>query len=206
MTTNDLQSVATAPDGADKQPPEGKGAQGKGDDLDAILSEIEAEGKADDTPKKDVDAADEGKAAKADDPDLKAIAKSIYTREARRDLKSAIGAMRSESESLKGLGDDYIEGLMNVEAKRDPRIVKAWHNRETSPEAWERLLPVLGKKIAKRLGGAVDQQATEDREAVLAAVRGKSPGQGGAGTQVDLKNMNNAEFNAYKRSLLAKGR
>lgn len=198
MTTPDTQTVAKSPDDAGKQTSEGKGAQGKGDDLDEILSEIAAESRTDEPPKKPEKAPDEGKKA---DPDLRELVKGIYTRDARRDLKTAIGSMKEEAEPLKALPDSYIESLIGAEARRDRRIITAWNNRETDPETWDKVLPRLARKIANGLGGTVDEQLTKDREAVVESVRGKTPGTGGGSDKVNLAAMSDAEFAAYKRSL-----
>lgn len=58
-------------------------------------------------------------------------------------------------------------------ADNDPRIQKAFLDREKNPDAWNKILAGLSKEFAKEMRRP-DAQTTEDREAVTAAVRGAS--------------------------------
>jgi hypothetical protein len=67
-----------------------------------------------------------------------------------------------------------VQAWIDAQAKKDPRLATAWANRHTDPKKFEQVVGALGKEFSKIRPKLPDKQATEDREAVTAAVRGAS--------------------------------
>lgn len=98
------------------------------------------------------------------------------------------------------LSDEELTDLIDGRAKRDPRLQNAWNNRAANPKAWSGVQKALSAEIAKKFSKLPDPNATEDREAVTAAVRGASP-KAPAEKAPNYGAMTNAEFQAEKARL-----
>ena len=72
------------------------------------------------------------------------------------------------------MDDDMVEGWLDAQARKDPRLAQAFLQRETNPRQWNKVKAALGKQLNDRFKKLPDRQATDDREAVAAAVRGAS--------------------------------
>jgi hypothetical protein len=84
-------------------------------------------------------------------------------------------------------------GWLDQMARETPEAAAAWNARHTNPRQWGRWKNYLSRAAASEFKSQVDTVATEDREAVTAAVRGAS-------TKVtpepapNFGNMSNSEF------------
>jgi hypothetical protein len=67
---------------------------------------------------------------------------------------------------------DLTEGYLHVLARKDERFVNAFNNRHKNPAGWNRVLKGVQSQLREKLN--IDVQATQDREAVAAAVRSAS--------------------------------
>lgn len=70
--------------------------------------------------------------------------------------------------------DEMIGAWLDVQARKDARLITAFNQRAQNPKQWAKVQVELSKALAKKAGRQVDRGATEDREAVAAAVRGAS--------------------------------
>ena len=166
------------------------------DDLDKLLSEFSAADEARSkpvTPEPDV---------KADDLNaLAAEAKTVLTtlneRQFRTDMDATIKAVRGEL-AADVFDDDVVEAWIETQAKRDKRLPTAWAGRHQNPKGFQKVVDGLSREFAKRYGKLPDKAATDDREAVAAAVRGAS-NKAPESKAPDLASMSDAEFREHTR-------
>lgn len=135
------------------------GAQG--DDLDTILKQFET---VEENPKPEQ--------TETDDIDVKSFVRDQMTRQSRADLDSAVAKVKE----LSGLGvsDKIIKATLNGLAADDPRLTRAWQNRHNDPAAWTGVLKGVAKSLRSEFATTIDRDASEDRAAIEAAVRGAS--------------------------------
>ena len=170
-------------------------AREDGDDLDKLLSEFDSA--APETPKP------EPKAEGADD--LKVVAEQLkgwmgeqQRAQFKQDMDKTMKSVRGDLDP-EFFDDSFVKAWIDVEATNDPRLSKAWVNRHSNPKQFERVVDLLGRKFSKKYGKLPDKGATEDREAVTAAVRGAST-KAPEGKAPDFAGMNNAEYReAHKK-------
>jgi hypothetical protein len=89
--------------------------------------------------------------------------------------------------------DTLVKAYINARADEDPRLAKAWVDRHANPKAFNRVVEQIGREFRQKLSKLPDKQATEDREAVTAAVRGASTPASPASSP-DFGRMSDAEF------------
>lgn len=71
-------------------------------------------------------------------------------------------------------GPALVEGWIDSMAKQDSRLATAWAERHQNPQHFDRVVATLGRKFHEKFSKLPDKQATEDKEAVTAAVQGAS--------------------------------
>lgn len=97
------------------------------------------------------------------------------------------------------LTEKWFEGQLYLAGAKDPRLTRAFEDRENSPKQWETLVRTLGKELAQELK-PTDQGATDSWNAVESAVHSASTSTSKAGIEAkDLKSMTDSEFMAFKR-------
>ena len=89
------------------------------------------------------------------------------------DMQDTIKAIRGELDE-EVFDDDLIEGWLDKQAQKDPRLTRAWANRHNDPKAFDKVKASLGQAFSQKFANMPNKEATEDREAVAAAVRGTS--------------------------------
>ena len=161
------------------------------DDLDSLLSEFEQGTKPSEPVKPEP--------KPGADNDLKALTEQVRglmtataQQQARQDMEKAIKAVRGEFDP-NVFDDTLVEAWMDAQARTDPRLASAWQNRAANPKQFDRVLQGLGKNFQKKFSSLPDKNATEDREAVTAAVRGAST-KVPEGKAPAFGNMSNAEY------------
>lgn len=146
-------------------------ARNDGDDLDAVLKEFDTAVPA---------ATSKPEPKQGAEPDLKVLAEQVkgFVSEAnairfRTDMDKTIADIRGDLDP--DIADnDLVESWLDVQARKDPRLAKAWADRNANPKQFDRVKAELGKALKAKFSKLPDRQATEDREAVTAAVRGAS--------------------------------
>jgi len=151
---------------------EGK-TEAAGDELEKLLAEFDSKdaggSEVKPEPEPDNGSSDLKKRLEA----LEARDTEAANRQFEADMKSAVDKVRGEMPSDK-FTDGMVRGWLDERAVEDERLKRAWVNRHASPAAFERVLAELGRNFAKNFSSDVDAGATEDRDAVAAAVRGAS--------------------------------
>lgn len=183
----DTQTVATT-DAETKSQTEGKGAQEPS--IDDLLKEFDTT----DNPTEQQSA------------DLKADDIKEFVRTAKEDREERIrektDADVSEAvKTVKGdleIDDGLVKELLYGKASTDPRFLKAFQMRRENPDAWGRVQKAFNTELVSKLSPKTDQNLTDDRAAVEAAVRSHSTGSPDE-TPPDFNSMSDAEFNAWQR-------
>lgn len=197
MSEENKQAVVEKPDAQAKPAAEGADARDdKGDDLDALLSQYDTETQQ--KPGADAASKPEQKQATDSDP-VKKLAtevEELRRREADRQYRSDIQPVLQK---LRGdippelYDDEDIQDWLDREAKKDTRIAKAWQNRHDDPRTLDKVVDALGKRLSQRFSKLPDKQATDDRDAVAAAIRGAST-KAPEGKAPDYSKASNQEF------------
>lgn len=190
--TEDTQAVVEKPDAQAKPAAEVSNAPDKGDDLDTLLSQYETET----APKPSTpDPKPEQKASTAQDPDIlevKAQLAELSNDRFRGDMDKTIAKVRGELDA-QFYDDEFVEAYVDSQARKDPRLQKAWQDRRANPKQFDRVITELGRNFSKKYGKLPDKAATEDRETVAAAVRGAST-RAPEGKAPDFSGMSNPEY------------
>jgi len=176
-------------------------ARTDGDDLDQLLSEFDESGRARATPEPARPATN----ADAANPDFKALADEVRGLRTERQQETFRKDMDTTIKDVRGnldpeyFDDVFVESWMDAQARLDPRLASAWANRHANPKQFAKVKESLGRTFVKKYGSLPDKQATEDREAVTAAVRGAST-RAPEGKAPDFGKMSNHEFReAHKK-------
>ncbi len=70
--------------------------------------------------------------------------------------------------------DALVEGWIDATAKQDSRLSTAWAERHKNPQHFDKVVSTLGRKFHEKFSRFPDKEATENKEAVTAAVQGAS--------------------------------
>lgn len=158
-------------------PPAAAGAQDAqqdGDSLDALLKEYDqtagAPPAAAATQPEQKTGTDTTTTQKpATDPAVAEVQRYIF----RQDMDKTVKAVRGELPA-DYFDDPFVKAWIDSRAEEDPRLAQAWVNRHANPKQFEKVVGTLGREFSKKYGKLPDRAATEDRDAVTAAVRGAS--------------------------------
>ena len=174
------------------------GARTDGDDLDELLSKFDS-----DTTRPTPEPAKPEPTGEASD--LKAVLDEVRELRTERNKETFRKDMDAMTKTVRGnldpefFDDTFMEAWIDKQARDDPRLLQAFGNRHANPKQFQKVVETLGRSFNKRYSKLPDRQATEDREAVTAAVRGAST-KAPEGKAPDYSGMNNAEFReAHKR-------
>ena len=192
---NDTQAVSTTPEVEPTQVSTENEPTAQ-DDLDALLNEYEPASTEPETAQP---------AQPEVAPDRLAVVESFIERQNRKDIESGLSEstklMRDAAgDAVANIPDDALEGLMHLEAFRQPKILEIFQDRERNPAAWNKVATALGKKFAQNLS-QTDRAATQSWDAVDSAVHSASTSTNTTEAPKDLSKMSDQEFLAFKRGL-----
>jgi hypothetical protein len=95
---------------------------------------------------------------------LTAAQRQIVAGEMRRreeaDIKSAVAQVREKVGS--DMDDDFIEIALGQKARKDPRFLSIFQNREKNPAAWRAALGAVGNEMKSKFQFKADPQLTEN--------------------------------------------
>lgn len=170
------------------------------DDLDALLAQFEDKGDArPSTPTKP-----EPKAVQADEiaaarDEVLRARDEILREKWTKDMRATVAAVRGELPS-DIFDDKLVQAWIEARAMDDSRLTQAWKDRDANPQQFKRIVGALGREFTQKYGKLPDKNATEDREAVAAAVRGAST-KAPEGKPPDFSGMQNREYNQTVKQL-----
>lgn len=125
---------------------------------------------------------------------LTELENQLATKELDAEVRPVIETIRGDI-TPDQLSDSEIRDLLEGRAARDPALRRAWTDRRNNPETWGKIVNALGREMATKFAKVHDVNATEDREAVTAAVRGASS-KAPEGAEPDYSGLNDQEFAA----------
>lgn len=97
------------------------------------------------------------------------IAREKFSRDMQNTVKDVRGDLPADI-----FDDKFVQAWIDARAADDPRLAKAWVERDANPSQFKRVVSALGKELSTKYGKLPDRNVTEDREAVTAAMRGAS--------------------------------
>lgn len=188
------QTVVTESDGQAKPGTEATDAR-KPDDLDTLLAEFEKTASSSPASKPETKP-ETAQVAPDVAKRLEALERERADDRVQRDLAPVIAKIKEGLPAPDLLDDQEIIDLLDGRAKRDPRLAAAWANRHTNPKAWDGVVTALSRELSGKFKKLPDKAATEDRDAVAAAVRGASTTTPPPAKAPDYSKMGNAEYAA----------
>lgn len=140
----------------------------------------------------------------ADFNEFKSFQQEYYRDKAAKELDMVVAKMSKDVPELSALKADVIKDIIDGEARRDERLVKAYQQRNSNPAAWDKVQKQLGQKIATSLGitstDKASKQVNQNRAAVAAALGSASLSEPADSKKSDLTKMNDAQFRAWERA------
>jgi hypothetical protein len=89
------------------------------------------------------------------------------------DIKRAVESVNQHLGDSK-LDPDVVEISLGAEARRDPRFLKLWENREKNPKAFQEGIKAFAGKLSKKFSMRVDPQIAENQRALKEATSTKA--------------------------------
>lgn len=89
-----------------------------------------------------------------------------------RALDDAVTSIKDVAPAFKALSDRHVRGILEIEARDDPRFLNAYRNRDLDPKLWNDLVKAKGKQM--QLKALPDEHATKGINAVRASVNDQS--------------------------------
>lgn len=194
MSEANTQTAVDAADGQAKPGAEATASARAPDDFNKALDEFDAAVKPSPTPEQKPAAAAQAPAGADVLKRVETLERELSDRNYKDQIQPVIAKVRGDVPT-DVFSDDELDAWLNHRAKSDPRLRSAWLGRHQNPQAWDRVTEGLKQEFGKKFAPRVDAQATADREAVTAAVRGathKAP----EGKPPDYSSDSNPEFRA----------
>jgi hypothetical protein len=197
QTAVDETKAAAPPAATDAQD-----ARQDGDSLDALLKEYDqtagAPPAAAATPPEPKPGTDTTTTKPATDPAVAEVQRYIFRQDMDKTVKSVRGELPADY-----FDDTFVKAWIDSRAEEDPRLGQAWVNRHSNPKQFEKIVSGLGREFSKKYGKLPDRAATDDRDAVTAAVRGAST-RAPEGQPADYSRMTDAQLAAEKDKLFGR--
>lgn len=169
-------------------------ARNDGPDLESLLAEFSQETKPADPPSPQT-------VTDTTPPDVKALAAQVQSLQGvvnevqqfkfQRDFGELVKDVRGDLDP-DVFDDELIGAWVDAAARKDPRLQRAWLEREARPKQFRAIAGELGRSFKKKFDKLPDRNVTEDREAVTAAIRGAST-KAPEDTPPNFSRMSNAE-------------
>ena len=122
-------------------------------------------------------------------------------RKASEDIDRTVALMQDNSPALKNINSRHVRGILEQEAKDDPRINKAFMHRHLDPKAWDDMAIALAKRIQSEYKAMPDEAATTGTNALRQSVNSQSGSStGSAFTDQQIADMPTAEFQRRMRN------
>ncbi len=160
-------------------------ARKDGTDLDTLLAQYEQQ-----TTKTETVSPPETQQQPPARPQVDPNVSRLLSRFDREDLQRLVGIVKGDLD----YDEELVEAFIDVQARKDPRLQRAWLEREGNPKAFDQIAKELGKALAKKASKRADPALTEDREAVVAAVRGASTQRAPDSPPPNFGKMSNVEY------------
>ena len=109
-------------------------------------------------------------------------------------LDSAVASIKEVAPAFNALGDRHVRGILEIEARDDPRFLKAFENRNIDEKAWKDLVVAKGKSLQSSIAAMPDSNATNGINTLRASVNSQSSGPTDGTDYAAVLGMTDAEF------------
>ena len=82
------------------------------------------------------------------------------------DIAKAVGFLK---EKAPGVDEEMLEVYLGHQARKDPRLLQVWNNRDKNPKAWDAALKAIGNQAAGKFDVRTDPQLVENQRAMKTA-------------------------------------
>ena len=96
---------------------------------------------------------------------LTALERSIHQRQVEADLKQAASSVAEKT----GIDQDYAEVVLEARARKDPKFLQIWNNRQKNPKAFNAAIDALSGEVKDKFVVKQDPQLVENQRAVRAS-------------------------------------
>ena len=172
----------------------------QGNDLASFLEDYEKNASPQTPQPQPKQAADETSVVVELKSRLEAIESKQVLEKNTKDFNDAVSQIKGDLD----VPEFVVKGWLLDHAGKNKAIDKIFDNRESNPQAFKQMLARMQKDFAattsKVLGKQVDANATEDRQAVAAAVKGATT-RAPESRPPDIGKMSDHEFREYQKSI-----
>lgn len=162
MTDTDTQPAVDAVDATATPVADTNNAQNTGDDLDTLLAQYEQQTKPPVSPPQTPQ-----QPATVDPDRLRRVEERLFNEDVNKTVANITGGLK--------VSPRFARGWLDQIAKEKPEVANAFLQKESNPQRWAQIEQSLAKEFAKEVKSVTfDENVTEDRSAVAAAVRGAS--------------------------------
>lgn len=109
------------------------------------------------------------------------------------DIKRAVEQVNKHLGDSK-LDPDVIEISLGAEARRDPRFLQLWNNRQQNPKAFNEGVKAFASKLGKKFSMRADPQIAENQRALKEATSTKATGTPEESLTERIGKLNGADF------------
>jgi hypothetical protein len=117
----------------------------------------------------------------------------------RADFDKVVADIDEQLKEFPDLPANFSRDWLMARGLDNPKLRDAFDNRRQNPRAWARAKQDVTAQLYKLAKSRPDRELTEDRLAVIAAVRGASSSSTPHEPEPDLSNLNNAQYTRYVR-------
>jgi len=96
---------------------------------------------------------------------LTALEHQLQSRQVEADIKQAVGVVAEKS----GISADLAEVALEMQARKDPKFLQVWNNRQKNPKAFNAALAAISGEFAQKYAVKQDPQLVENQRAVAAS-------------------------------------
>jgi hypothetical protein len=107
------------------------------------------------------------------------------------DIAKAVGVL---TEKVPGVDPEVLEVYLGAQAKKDPRLLQVWNNRDKNPKAWNAALEAIGSQAASKFEIRTDPQLVENQRAIKASQQAMATAQPQPSREEQIGKMQGAEF------------
>lgn len=187
--TEETQTVVDDTETGATPPAEGNDA--RTDDLDSLLTQYAEQTGSPTPPPQDEAVTPDVKALKAEVETLKSQVQQVGQYRFQQDMADTVKSVKGD---LDFVDNDMVEAWIDGQARKNEALQKAWLQRDSDPRNWQKIKTELGKRFQSQFSKMPDRAATEDREAVAAAVRGAASTRAPTEAPPNYARSSNAEF------------
>ena len=131
---------------------------------------------------------------------LNAIEQRAQKAAVEADISSAVGKIAEKA----GIDKEIAEVAFEAQARKDPRLLKIWNNRQKNPKAMDAAISALAGEFQQKYKVRQDPQLVENQRAVSAS-RNAMATTSKSSQDDALESMTPGERQHYVRSLIARG-